>query len=190
MSNWQHAWLETGIRLTRGDETRVLSHAEIAALSNYDARLLGLPQFMNAVMVVRLESRIDHPSFRAECRLEPLTTLHDWAVYRRDGARLFVGERQLRLNIHQLALFEALSVMDTAGADVAARLRVWPALVAALQVTQRTGIIVQGNLRYLQLTTQPHLAPKAMARVGKWLRPAQEGDAWAMLPRRRYQLTN
>lgn len=187
---WQHQWDAEGLHLTRASdarELRFLSHAEIAQLSDYEAVMLGLPRHMEAMMAITVSGRIDRAAFKVECRLEPLTQPHPWAVYRREGARLFVGQRQWRLNSRQLALFIALERMDAAGSDVAARLQAWPQLAQALHVPTSARILVQGYLPHLHISTVPQFSAHAMTRVDEQLVPAQQAP-WAMLPRRRYAI--
>ncbi len=188
---WQQDWNESGVRLTRADDAQAvrLTHADIAALNEYDARLYGLPHSMEAILTVRIEGRIDHPEFSVDCTLESVRSLQIWPVYRREGARMFIGARALRLNRHQLALFVALENMQEAGADIAARLRAWPALDAALNAPSHSRILVQGRVPRILISTPAAMPEQAMVRSHGKLQKAA-GFAWGMLPRRRYVLVS
>lgn len=186
-SVWQQQWNAEGVQLSRPETSDILTltHTEIANLNDYDAMLYGLPPRMEAIMAVALEGRIDRPGFSVRCTLEPLTSLQIWAVYRREGARLFVGERVLRMNRYQLALFNALEAMREAGADVPARLRAWPALDSALHAPNHARIFVQGSVPRLQIATGT-IPLHAMVRAGESLETAGASAPWAMTAHRRY----
>lgn len=181
-------WDSTGVRFPQGGQSRHLSHDALAALSDYDAVMLGLPRVMDAVLVIRAEGRIDHPGFRVQYTIEPDTVGRSWAVHHREGARLVVGERTLRLNRHQLAFFAAYDAMAAAGDDIAARLRAWAPLEAALHPPHYARLLVQGAVPYLQLAHTPAPLPGAMHREGKSLRSAWPTDRWSMLAKHRYYL--
>jgi hypothetical protein len=189
---WRQDWEVQGVRLTSLEprpQSLFFTHHEFAGMNDYDATMLGLPRHMEATMVLSAIGRIDHPGFRVDLRLESSTQMHAWAVYRRDAARLFVGEREMRLNAHQYALFNAWDAMQAAGGDVAARLRAWPALVKALHAPHHARIVVLGHIPHLHITETDSLPPNALTRINARLQRAGHA-AWAMLPHRRYFITS
>jgi hypothetical protein len=170
--------------------TKRFTHAEVSALTNYDALNLGLPLTMEAVMVLRIEGRIDMPNFSIRHSIEPFNHMHPWTVYRREGALLFVGERVMRLNPYQLKVFNALDAMHAAGTDVAERLRVWSKLVESIDVGRKSHVIVEGELPYLRLVMTEQFPASAMTRRDGLLTPAShaQGATWAMESGRKYYI--
>lgn len=166
----------------------LLSHAQVASLSNYEAHGLGLPPLMEATLTLRAEGRIDMPLFRLQLQIEPFDQAHPWLVYGRVGALLFVGERQYRLSLQQWRVFEAADAILRAGRDVAGRLRAWPALMAALHMQGNGHVLVLGELPHLRIGEVVAFPDGALTRVGTRLSPAETASAWAMTAGRRYWL--
>ncbi len=179
-----------GVTLLLPGRTQHLSHADVAALNNYDAQALGLPRHMAAMVVLAVEGRIDLPGFRITHSIEPFNHMQPWRVYRRVGALLWVGERVLRLNSIQLRALDAVAALEQAEDDIAARLRAWSALVAVLHVQGRHHLLVQDELPRLRITSVASFPAKAMTRVEKQLHLASEVPEakWAMESGRRYYL--
>jgi len=163
---------------------------EIAALADHEAVPRGLPRYMEAWMVLVIEGRIDGPHFQVKLTLEPLRHAHAWEVYTREGALLQVGEHPKRLNVAQLALFEAVERMQQAGDDVAARLHAWPPLVEAAHGSLEAHIRVVGHLPRVQLKQVATFPVEALTRQeGKLLLAhTVPGARWAMGPNHRYYL--
>lgn len=166
-----------------------LTHAQLATLDEFSAVALGLPRYAEAWLSVRISGRIESPHFRVSHALEPLQYAHAWQVYARLGALLTVGERQLRLNLSQYSLFEALDAMQRAGDDVAARLAAWGPLMQALQAQARQPLVrLDGVPPRVQLQTVAQFPPTARVREGGALRAPTGTERWAMAPRHRYYL--
>jgi hypothetical protein len=167
-----------------------VSHAEVAAMTNYEAAALGLPAFMEAVVSLRIHGRIDLPDFSIEREIEPLTTMHPWVMWRRVGAVLFVGEKMLRLNLAQWRVLEAVDAIGTAGADVAARLKLWPAFAEALHGSATNHVLLLGDVPHLRIQQVGELPASALTREGRLLRHVGKDSRslWAMVAGRRYFL--
>lgn len=167
-----------------------LTHAQVAALSNYEALHYGLPVQCEASLAIMFEGRVDMPHFRIERTLEPFNHMHPWSNYTRTGALLWVGERTLRLNLQQLHCFDASDAIEQAGHDIAARLRAWPALMDALHMPGKNHVLVASDIPMVRITVVDQLPHTAMTRDGKYLKPVSEMPAarWAMDAGRRYYL--
>ena len=184
-------WDERAVEVAASSgATQRMSHEEVAALNNYDARMLGLPDAMEAVLSVAIEGRIDMPQFAVRCRIEPFDHLQPWAVYKREGAFVAVGARVMRLNLQQFNVFKALDAMQAARGDVAARLRAWPALEKALHAGGSNHVLMQSDIPLLRVIHASQLPPQAMTRDGAQLKRAFSvpDAAWAMDAGRRYYL--
>lgn len=179
LAHWPHDGSATSIHL---------SHAQLAALNDYEAMPLNLPRLMEAWMVISTEGRIDSPDFKLILTLEQQQYAHPWRVYERLGARLLVGQRALRLNPHQLRLFEALDRFWAAGSDVAARLAAWPSVTEVLHHARDAHIRVESGLPRVQLEKVQKFPTHALVRHGKiWASP-DAGDRWAASAHHRYFL--
>lgn len=180
---------EQGVTVSPASGGQVLlSHDQVAALSNYEAHGLGLPSLMEATLTLRAEGRIDMPGFHLQLQIEPFDQAHPWLVYGRVGALLFVGERQHRLSLQQWRVFEAVDAIRRAGRDVAARLRAWPALMAALHMHGNGHVLVLGELPHLRIGEVTAFPEGALTRAGTRLSPAESASTWAMTAGRRYWL--
>lgn len=179
-----------GVTVSRPDGTQRLTHAQVAALNNYDAQAVGLPRHMMATVVLNIEGRIDLPGFRLAHLIEPFNHMQPWLVYRRTGALMWVGERMMRLNPIQLRVLDAVAALDDAGADIAKRLRAWSELAEALHVPGRHHVLVENDLPRLRITSTQTLPANAMTREGNTLRRVRDlpEARWAMEPGRRYYL--
>lgn len=175
---------------TLASSTQRLTHAEAAALSDYEALLYGLPPFINATVILYADGRIDMPDFRLSLVVEPFNHMHPWVVYRRTGAFLFVGERLMRLNSQQMHVFDSVDAIAAAGEDIAQRLRVWPTLMQALQISGRHHVLVVGDLPHLRLSSVQQFPAGSLTRSGRALQRIETAPeaSWAMHPGRRYFL--
>lgn len=171
-------------------QPHTLTHAQVAALSNYEALHFGLPPQCEASLTIMFEGRVDMPHFRIERTLEPFNHMHPWANYTRTGALLRVGERMLRLNPQQLQCFDAMDTIEQAGKDIAARLRAWPALMDALHMPGKNHVLVTSDIPMVRISVVDQLPQNAMTRDGKRLKPVSEipSARWAMDAGRRYYL--
>jgi hypothetical protein len=169
-------------------EMRQLSFKEVAALTDYDALALGLPLLMQAVVVLRVDGRIDTPDFTLTYTVEPFNHMHPYAAHQREGCFLKVGTRVMRLNPQQFEVLERIDAMRAAGEDIAARLTVWEQLMQPLHAGKRSYVLVQNDLPNLRISMTPSLPARAMTRVGKLLKPVANVPAarWAMDAGRRY----
>ncbi|MEJ0010396.1 MAG: hypothetical protein WDN72_07765 [Alphaproteobacteria bacterium] len=222
-TQWRHNWSASGVQvaLTKGGATLPLAewesarpsaarvagglgmapegsalhftHAELAGLSDYDARQFGLPLRMEAIVHLHAEARIDSGHFRLGITVEPLQTAQPWVNYRRDGARILVGERSYRLNPTQLEAME-LAERIQAAKDVAQRLNLFPALLKCLRAPREARLIASGAFAHVTV------APLGSALATRTLYTRQDGRLlpvsaapganWAMGPHRHYYLRN
>lgn len=178
-----------GVTIRKPDgSTEHWAHEAIAVLSDYEAVRLGLPRHVAAVLVVRIEGRIDRADFNVQLRVEPLHRPQPWTRFMRTGVLLTVGTRVWRLNANQLAVWNAVETMHGAGADVAARLRCWPALSRALLTPQHARVLVQGVVPSIHVV-RPRPQQKPMTRnADGQLEPMGDGAPWGVLPGRKYVL--
>ncbi len=170
--------------------TRQLSFAEVAALTDYDALALGLPLYMQAVIVLRIDGRIDAPDFAITHSVEPFNHMHSWTMYRREGAFILVGARVMRLNPIQLCVLELLDAMRAADGDVAQRLFLWEQLLSPLHAGKQSHVLVQNDLPNIRLSIMDTLPLQAMTRAGKILKTVAKAPEarWAMGAGRRYYI--
>jgi hypothetical protein len=173
------------------DSVLALSTETFCGLNDYDAVQLGLPQTMEAFVHLHGQGRIDSPRWRLALALEPLQHAQPWTVYRREGPLLFVGERRFRLNRYQLAAMELAGQLDASGADIAARLRLYPDLLNLLAAPASARLRGTGSLVHLTLQSITEAQGRVLfVREGDFLRRYRAGDGWAMTPRRHYFLEN
>lgn len=175
-------WKEDGATVETSHGERFLTHAEIAALPGHEAHAYGLPPYMEALLVLRPEGRIDSPQFRLTHSIEPFHYLHPYAVYRRQGAVLWVGEHALRLNPIQLRVFDAMAALERAAGDIPLRLQAWQRLADILHIPGRHHITVEGDFPRLRIHHVSQLPPDAMTRTHGKLEPITDTSTarWAM----------
>lgn len=169
----------------------LLSPQALSSLSDYDANQLGLPLHMDVWVRLRTEGRIDSSRFLCSLTLEPMQYSHPWAVYRRDGAMIFVGDRAYRLNAAQLEVMELYDALVVAGDDVARRLALLPRLVEAQHAPRSarlrvTGYLGNAVLHRLEEAGDRLLLTRRNGRVVPFAAAPETG--WAMSAKHHYYL--
>ncbi len=184
-------WDANGVTVKAASSVR-FTHEEVASLTNYEAKLKGLPNFMEALLLLTFEARIDSPNFRVEHVIEPFNHMHPWVRYERVGALLIVGERVMRLNMKQMRVMDALDGLRAAGGDVAARLQSWVVLMEALHSVGRQQVVILNEPPRVMLTRLARLPEDSFTREGKRLVPlAQMPKArWSMDAGKRYYISD
>lgn len=167
-------------------DARHITHEKLATLTDHETVPMGLPRAMDAWVTLRTQGRVDSPRFTVDLRIEPQQYAHAWEVYSRQGARLCVGERDYRLNAHQLALFAAVDALNAA-ADMPGRLRAYQQVQQASHAPTSARIRVEGYLPRMVL--QQGLPAKGFIRANGQLARAR-AERWAMTPGRRYFLAD